>query len=103
MTTETLQAPDFEAMTLDELDAWNQQVNDRIQHFRHLYRLSNEPRARKVAALHLEEATNQLTAAAKASGRSLRDQAWHWLNEGAEDPGHRIQAGLWLRANEQKG
>lgn len=52
-----------------------------------------------VRQLHVDEAYMQLEIAAARDGRSKHDQAVFWLTEeNADDPGHRIQAGLYLKS-----
>ena len=91
--------PDFDAMTLDEIDAWNVAKKAELLAKQAEYRSSNEARHRKVYEWHVNEAISQLTKAAERDGRTLVAQAWYWLvEENAVDPGHRIQAGLYLKS-----
>lgn len=84
---------------LDELEQEMLSDKEGIEALREAYRVKGEHRRELVRGQHLEEAVNQLTAAAERDGRDLRAQAYYWLlDEGADDPGHRIQAGLYLRS-----
>lgn len=52
-----------------------------------------------VRKLHVDEAYLQLEKAAERDGRTMHDEAVFWLTEeNADDPGHRIQAGLYLKS-----
>ena len=91
--------PNFDAMTLEEIEEWNIQQNAKIQTLRAEYRLSNPARAKRIAEQDLAEAVKWLTVAADASGRTMEAQAWYWLvDEMAADIGHRVQASLYLRS-----
>ena len=85
--------PNFDAMTLEEIEEWNIQQNAKIQTLRAEYRLSNPARAKRIAEQDLAEAVKWLTVAADASGRTMEAQAWYWLvDEMAADIGPRVPA-----------
>ena len=84
--------------SLEEIDAERRIEKQAILAAQAKYRESANERKQAVEAAHYDEAIKQLTIAAEASGRTLDQQAWYWLSEeNADDPGHRIQAGLYLR------
>jgi hypothetical protein len=89
--------PDFEKMTLEEIDEWNVAKKAEIRALQAEYDLSNEPRIRKVIEANLAEARKQITAAAEKEGISPDEMARRWLEDtGRADPGHNIQGALYL-------
>ena len=84
--------------SLEEIDAERAVEKQAILDAQARYRKGADERKEAVEAAHYDEAVKQLTLAAEASGRTIDQQAWYWLSEeNADDPGHRIQAGLYLR------
>lgn len=95
--------PDFDRMTLDEIDAWNVAKKRELLALQEEYRTSNDARHRKVLEALTAEAVKQVTAAAEASGRTIDEQVLYWLTDEAQsivngipDPGRRNQAQLVL-------
>ena len=91
--------PDFESMTLDEIDAWNVAKKAEMAKLQQEYRASNAARHAKVQEAHLEEARRQMQLLADKSGRTLEEECEWWIGRLVPengDPGRWIQAGLVL-------
>lgn len=87
--------PNFDAMTLEELDDWNVAKKAEIRALQAEYDSSNEVRARKVMEAHVAEARKQMGILADASGRSILEEAEFWqrrLDEGGS-------TGRWIQSN----
>lgn len=89
---------DYTKLTLDELVAEKLRLKHDLESVRaELHTVAGFYKD-AVAGFHLDEAYAQLAKAAERDGRSLIDQAKFWLlDENADDPGHRIQAGAYLK------
>lgn len=90
--------PDFEAMTTDELVAFKADAKARIGAIRAEAREANAVYRTRVFEEHRQRAVEVMTRLAAESGRSLEEEARHWLGRLTDsgDPGHWIQADLVL-------
>ena len=91
-----LSRTDFTGMTLDELEAWSLAKKADIARQRQEYHLAGETRRKLVNDWHYNEAVIQLTIAADKAGVSVYTMAQRWLVETNNDPGHNVQARLYL-------
>lgn len=97
--------PNFDSMTLEEIDAWNVATKQQIRDLQAVYDSSNEARARKVMEAHVAEATKQMQILADKSGRTLTEEAEFWqrrLDDGGST-GRWIQSNLVLGKNGREG
>lgn len=101
--------PDFESMTIDEIDNWNMEKKAEILRLQEEYRQSTEPRQRKVNDMHREMAIAEMQKLADASGRSLQEEAEYWQgrlttgNGTTPDPGRWIQSNIVLGKDNMEG
>lgn len=91
--------PDFEAMTLEELDEWNRQMKLKITALQAEYVKSNQPRRDKVAQLHYDEAVKQMQILADASGRTLQEEVEYWQGRLTFGNGTSPDTGRWRQSN----
>lgn len=108
MTVDT-SIPDFDSMTIEEIEAWNKGIKEQITSLQDLYRQSNELLHRKVNQLHHDMAVSEMQKLADASGRSLTDEAEFWQgrlttgNGTTPDPGRWIQSNIVLGKDNMEG
>lgn len=101
--------PDFNTMTIDEIDQWNADKKAEIIALQEEYNQSNEPRQRKVNDMHREMAIAEMQKLADASGRSLTEEAEYWQgrltmgNGTTPDPGRWIQSNIVLGKDNMEG
>lgn len=88
--------PDFHAMTMAELIAHKDSLKaERV-------RINEEMRAAaialqaKITQWHIDQATEAVTKAASAAGRTPEEQANFWLSEQYADPGRHLLARRFL-------
>lgn len=91
--------PDFDAMTIDEIDDWNAEKKSQILTLQEEYRQSNEPRQRKVAELHRDMAFVEMQKLADASGRTLVEEAEFWQGRLTTGNGTTPDVGRWVQSN----
>jgi hypothetical protein len=86
--------PDFESMTLEELEAHKLSLKRKIDEIHEEAREASEVQAEKIEESHREEARRQLQILADKNGRTLQQEAEYW--EGRLTPNG--DTGRWVQA-----
>lgn len=95
-STET---PNFKNMSVDELDAWNVDVKDKIKELNEQRNLVAAVRNEKVGDERIEEAKHQMQILADKSGRSLTEEAEYWQGRLTSGNGTSPDVGRWIQSN----